>query len=62
MRTIAQPILYESSYRRAQLRLFELEESGWLKALKVIEYERKPRGTTAAQALQQVLFSYGEAL
>jgi hypothetical protein len=61
VRTIAQPILYESSYRREQLRLFELEESGWLKALKVSEYERKPRGTTP-QVLQQVLFSYGEAL
>jgi hypothetical protein len=43
-----------------QLRLFALEESGWLKALKLEGYA--PRRSTGPMALQEVLFPYLDAL
>jgi hypothetical protein len=42
------------------LRLFELDDTEWLKALKVGEYAL--RRSWRPQALQEVLFSYTEAL
>ncbi len=65
LREVKKPRLFETIHRRtlAQPRLFELValgEGGWLKALKKEEYApRKPR---RPQALQQVLFSYTEAI
>jgi hypothetical protein len=43
-----------------QLRLFALVDAGWLKALKLEGYA--PRRPRAPWALQEVLFSYLEAL
>ena len=61
MQAIKLSRLFESSYTLPQLRLFELDETGWLKVLKVDEYAlRKPRRPQAL--LQQVLFSYTGAL
>ena len=52
---------FESFYTLPQLRLFELDETRWLKTLKVDEYAlMKP--WRPQEALQQVLFSYAEAL
>jgi putative transposase len=65
LREVKSPQLFETVHRRtpAQPRLFELVvlgDSGWLKALRKEEYApRKPR---RPQALQQVLFSYIEAV
>ena len=51
--------LFETSYVLPQLRLFALEEAGWLKALRLEDYAaRRPR---PAGMLQQALFPYGEA-
>lgn len=61
---VARPILYETSYRPPQLRLFKLEDvlgdTGWLKALKLNEYT--PRRHRRPRALQEVLFSYLDAV
>ena len=65
LREVGRPRLFETVHRRtpAQPRLFELVvlgDSGWLKALRKEQYApRKPR---RPQALQQVLFSYIEAV
>ncbi|MGI8860235.1 MAG: helix-turn-helix domain-containing protein [Rubrobacteraceae bacterium] len=65
LREVGRPRLFETIHRRtsAQPRLFELVvlgDTGWLKALRKEEYApRKPR---RPQALQQVLFSYIEAV
>jgi len=63
--TVTRPTLFETSHPRSrpQRRLFGLEvlgESGWLKALKLEEYA--PRRRRRPSALQQVLFSYTEAI
>ncbi len=65
LRAVARPTLFETLYQRSspQLRLFELGEvlgdTGWLKAIKVEGYaRRRPR----PQALQEVLFSYLDAV
>lgn len=58
------PILFETSYKLGQLRLFDLTQVlgdiGWLKALKLEEYA--PRRARHTQLLQQVLFPYTEAV
>lgn len=63
LRTITRPRLFETSYSIPQLRLFRLDalgEAGWLKALKLEEYVlRKHR---RPESLQQVLFTYTEAI
>jgi len=60
---VRHPVLFESSRVLPQPRLFQLDalgEGGWLKALKLEEYApRRPRGSLA---LQQMLFSYTEAV
>jgi hypothetical protein len=57
---ISRPTLYETSHRLARLRLFELGDEEWLKALKLEDYA--PRKPQRPQALQQVLFTYTEAI
>jgi hypothetical protein len=57
---IRQPTLYETSHRLAQLRLLELGDEEWLKALKLEDYA--PRRLREPQALQQALFTYTEAI
>lgn len=63
LRTVARPRLFETSHAPPQLRLFGLDalgEAGWLKALKLDGYA--PRRRRRAEALQQVLFAYTEAI
>ena len=54
--------LFETTYQRSspQLRLFALEEAGWLTAFKLEEYA--PRRSSDSMALQEVLFPYLDAL
>jgi hypothetical protein len=56
--------LFETTYvlpqLLPQLRLFALEEAGWLTALKLEEYA--PRRSSDPMALQEVLFPYLAAL
>ena len=62
LRAITRPKLFETSYALPQLRLFRLDalgEAGWLKALKLEEYVRRHR---RPESLQQVLFTYTEAI
>jgi hypothetical protein len=60
LRSVGRPRLFETSRVLAQLRLFALEEAGWLKALKLEGYA--PRAPRRPQALQEVLFAYTEVL
>ena len=52
--------LFETSYVLPQPRLFALDEAGWLKAPKLEGYA--PRRPSGPMALQEVLFSYLDAL
>jgi transposase len=52
--------LFETSYVLPQLRLFALEEAGWLKAIKLEAYEL--RGSAGPMALQEILFPYLDVL
>ncbi|MDP9439080.1 MAG: helix-turn-helix domain-containing protein [Actinomycetota bacterium] len=61
-RAVGRPVLFGTSLARPQPRLFGLEslgESGWLKAMRLADYT--PRRSRPA-SLQEVLFSYLEAL
>ncbi len=64
LKDVTNPKLFVTKYRTPQLRLFGLEdalgESGWLKALRLEEYAARTR--QRPQALQQVLFSYLDAI
>jgi putative transposase len=65
LREVNTPQLFETSHRVevAQLQLFELDalgEVGWLRVLKLDEYA--PRKTQSPMALQEVLFTYLDAL
>ncbi len=60
LRTVGRPRLFETSYALPQLRLFALDDAGWLKVLKLEGYApRRPRGP---MPLQEVLFPYLDAL
>ena len=59
-KTVGSARLFETTYVLPQLRLFAPEEAGWLKALKLEGYA--PRRQPKPMALQEVLFSYLEAL
>jgi transposase InsO family protein len=61
-RTIGGAALFETTYQRSwpQLRLFALDEAGWLKAIKLEAYA--PQRARGRMALQQVLFPYLNAL
>jgi len=54
--------LFETSHGRSrpQLRLFALEEAGWLKALKLEGYA--PRRSPVPMVLQEVQFPYLDTL
>ena len=51
LRAVGRPRLFESSYFLPQLRLFALEEAGWLKATKLDAYA--PRWVRQPRALQE---------
>ena len=52
--------LFETIHRSPQLRLFDLSETLWLRALRANDYA--PRRLYRLQALQETLFPYAEAL
>jgi putative transposase len=58
LKAIGRARLYETSHRRnyPQLRVFALEEAGWIKALKLDGYA--PRGSRQPRALQVSLFPF----
>ncbi len=58
--TVGRPRLFESSYVLPQLRLFALEEAGWLKATKLDAYA--PRRARQPRTPQEALFPYLEAV
>lgn len=61
---VTNPRLLATRHRSAQLKLFALEEAlgeaGWLKALRLDAYASRSR--KVPEALQEVLFSYLDAL
>jgi transposase len=62
LQSVGRPRLFETSYQRnwPQLRLFALDEAGWLKVVELEGYA--PRRPRPPLALQQVLFPYLDAL
>jgi hypothetical protein len=52
--------LFGTAYRLPQLRLFALDDSEWLKAMKLGGYA--PRRPSGPMHLQEVLFPYLDAL
>ena len=59
-RSFGRPRLFANSYALPQLRLFALDEAGWLKALELEGYA--PRAPRCPRALQQALFPYAAVL
>lgn len=61
---VKKPILFETPFALGQMRLFGLAETlgedGWLKVLKLDDYT--PRSSRRPEMLQQVLFTYTDAL
>jgi transposase InsO family protein len=61
---VRKPTLFESSYVAGQMRLFSLAETlgedGWLKVLRLEDYA--PRSSCQPEMLQQVLFTYTDAI
>jgi hypothetical protein len=57
---VTRPRLFETTHALPQLRLFDLGDTEWLKALKLEGYA--PRKPQRPLALQDVLFSYLDAL
>jgi hypothetical protein len=60
-RSLARPLLFETTVMLTQPKLFglaSLGESGWLRALKLEDYA--PRRRSRPDSLQQVLFAYHE--
>jgi hypothetical protein len=62
LQNVDRPRLFETPYKRnwPQLRLFALDEAGWLKVVELEGYA--PRRAQRPLALQQVLFPYLDAL
>jgi hypothetical protein len=60
VRAVGGARLFETSHVLPQLRLFDLEETGWFKAMKLKGYV--PRRPGGPMALQEVLFPYLEVL
>ncbi len=60
LRAVGRPRLFETSHAPPQLRLFALDEAGWIKALKLEGYT--PRAPRRRRMLQQALFPYADAL
>jgi len=61
LREVKRPLIFETTHRAPQLRLFGLEEIKWLKAIRTNEYAPR-RSYRLQEALQEVLFPYVEAL
>ncbi len=57
---VKSPQLFDTAHRMAQLRLFDLAEIRWLRALRANDYA--PRRAYPAQDLQEALFPYAEVL
>jgi hypothetical protein len=61
---VRRPTLFETPFASGQMRLFDLTETlgedGWLKVLRLDEYA--PRSARRPQMLQQVLFTYTDAI
>jgi hypothetical protein len=61
---VRKPTLFETSYVAGQMRLFGLAETlgedGWLKVLRLDDYA--PRSSHQPERLQQVLFTYTDAI
>src|SRR5215216_5027273 len=61
---VRKPTLFETSYVAGQMRLFSLAETlgedGWLKVLRLRDYA--PRSSRQPEMLQQVLFTYTDAI
>lgn len=61
---MSKPTLFETSYVASQLRLFGLAETlgeeGWMKVLRLEDYA--PRSSRQPERLQQVLFTYTDAI
>jgi len=61
---VRKPTLFETSYLAGQMRLFGLAETlgeeGWLKVLRLEDYA--PRSSRQPERLQQVLFTYTDAI
>jgi putative transposase len=61
---VRKPTLFETSYVAGQMRLFGLAETlgedGWLKVLRLEDYA--PRSSCQPEMLQQVLFTYTDAI
>jgi hypothetical protein len=61
---VRKPILFETTFASDQMRLFGLAETlgedGWLKVLRLDDYA--PRSSRRPQMLQQVLFTYTDAV
>ncbi len=60
LRSVGRPRLFENSHSLPQLRLFALDEAGWIKSLRLEAYA--PRAPRRPRALQQAHFAYAEAL
>ena len=64
LRRVKDYTLFETSFALLQLRLFDLGEilgeAGWIKVFKLDEYA--PRQVRRPDELQQVLFTYAEAV
>jgi hypothetical protein len=62
LQNVGRPRLFETPYKRnwPQLRLFALDEAGWLKVVELEGYA--PRQARRPLALQQMLFPYLDAL
>jgi putative transposase len=56
---VGSPQLFETAHRSPQLRLFDLAETLWLRALRASDYA--PRRPSRQEALQEALFPYHEA-
>ena len=59
LREVGTPILFETAHQMAQLRLFDLTEIRWLRALRASDYA--PRRPYQPWGLQDSLFPYAEA-
>ena len=61
---MGKPALFETSHALGQMRLFGLAETlgedGWLKVLRLDDYA--PRSSHQPERLQQVLFTYTDAI
>lgn len=60
LREVQRPQLFNTTHRSPQLRLFDLADIRWIRALRANDYA--PRRSYRPQGLQEALFPYAEAL